>query len=231
MIRKYAIIVAAGSGIRMGSSIPKQFLPLRGKPLLWYSVRAFLDVFEDIEVILVLPEGYMQDGRQIAESFPGPERIYLTVGGKSRFHSVKNGLAFIKQPGVVFVHDGVRCLVSGDLIYRCYAAALDLGNAVPALSLSDSIRIETTEGSALMDREKVKIIQTPQSFRSELLLRAFDQDYQQSFTDESSVVEKLGIKIHLIEGESSNIKITIPTDLMIAEKLLESREQANKTRI
>ena len=144
---------------------------------------------------------------------------------------MKNGLAFIRDSAVVFFHDGVRCLVSKELIYRCYAAALELGNAVPVLSISDSIRIETKEGNALMDREKVKIIQTPQGFLSEILLRAFEQEYQQTFTDESSVVEKLGIKINLIEGEASNIKVTIPTDLVIAEKLLESREHENKNRI
>jgi len=125
---------------------------------------------------------------------------------------------------MVFVHDGVRCLLTPDLIRRCYNHAIDKGNAIPAISAVDTIRIETVKGNELIDREKIRIIQTPQTFFSDIIKAAFEQDYEESFTDEASVVERLGVKIHLVEGEATNIKITRPIDILIAEKILEERE-------
>ena len=147
----------------------------------------------------------------------------MTEGGATRFHSVKLGLAFIQQHSIVFVHDGVRCLVTSELIHRCYNRAQQYGNAIPAIPAHDTIRIETVEGNRQIDRNKVRIIQTPQTFYSDIIKAAFEQEYDEQFTDEASVVEKLGIKIELVEGEPTNIKITQPMDLLIAEKVLEER--------
>jgi 2-C-methyl-D-erythritol 4-phosphate cytidylyltransferase len=223
-MEKFAVIVAGGSGLRMGTSIPKQFLLLRDKPILWYTLTAFLDSFPDLQIILVLPEQHLQTGQDILRSTSDPDRIWMTVGGETRFHSVKNGLKHINRHSIVFVHDGVRCLLTPELIRRCYQGAEEKGNAIPAISAVDTIRIENFEGNEQLDRKKIRIIQTPQAFFSDIIKTAFEQDYHESFTDEASVVEKLGVKIQLIEGESSNIKITRPLDLLIAEKVLEERE-------
>jgi 2-C-methyl-D-erythritol 4-phosphate cytidylyltransferase len=223
-MKKYAVIVAGGSGLRMGTAIPKQFLQLRGKPVLWYSLNAFLEAFNDLEIILVLPHDHQQTGYEIVRTTKNPHRILITVGGETRFHSVKNGLQPIHHHSIVFVHDGVRCLLTTDLIQRCYNNAIEKGNAIPAITATDTIRIETVGGNQLLDRHKVRIIQTPQTFYSDIIKAAFEQDYDESFTDEASVVEKLGVPIHLVEGESTNIKITRPVDILWAEKILEERE-------
>jgi len=223
-MKKYAVIVAGGSGMRMGTLVPKQFLELQGKPLLWHTLSVFLDAFSDMEIILVLPETYLQTGREIIGITKDPGRIRITAGGETRFQSVKKGLDLIDQHSIVFVHDGVRCLLSTDLITRCYNSAIEKGNAIPAISAVDTVRIETVAGNSLINREKVRLIQTPQTFFSDIIKSAFEQDYRESFTDEASVVEQLGVKIHLIEGETTNIKITRPIDILIAEKILEERE-------
>ena len=223
-MKKFAVIVAGGSGLRMGTSLPKQFLDLRGKPVLWYTLTAFLEAFDDIEIILVLSPDYHETGLNILRSTSNPGRVWITSGGETRFHSVRNGLRHIHQHSIVFIHDGVRCLPSQELILRCYNEALDKGNAIPAISAVDSIRIETVGGSEIIDRNKVKIIQTPQTFYSDIVKAAYEQEYEQSFTEEASVVERVGVKIHLVEGEASNIKITRPIDLLIAEKILEERQ-------
>jgi 2-C-methyl-D-erythritol 4-phosphate cytidylyltransferase len=223
-MKKYAVIVAGGSGLRMGTATPKQFLPLRGKPAIWYTLTAFLDAFDDLEIIMVLPEAHIRTGQEILRSTHNPNRIWMTAGGETRFHSVKNGLNHIQQHSIVFVHDGVRCLLTPDLIRRCYKMARENGNAIPAIAATDSIRIETIGGNEIVDRNKVRIIQTPQTFYSDVIKAAFEQDYEETFTDEASVVERLGVKINLVEGEPANIKITYPIDVLIAEKILEERE-------
>lgn len=221
---KCAVIVAGGSGQRMGTSLPKQFLLLRNKPVIWYTLTAFLDAYADMQVILVLPEQHLETGRAIIHSTYDPDRISITYGGATRFHSVQRGLELIHQPCIVFVHDGVRCLVSPQLIKNCYDAALLKGNAIPATTAVDTIRMETADGHHQVDRNKVRIIQTPQTFHTDLIRPAFRQEYQEWFTDEASVVENTGIKINLVDGEADNIKITRPLDLMIAERILEERE-------
>jgi len=223
-MKKYAVIVAGGSGLRMGTSVPKQFLELQGRPVLWYTITAFLEAYSDLEIILVLPQAHLQTGLHIIQTTKDPSRVWITEGGETRFHSVKKGLDHVQLHSMVFVHDGVRCLLTPDLIRRCYNHAIDKGNAIPAISAVDTIRIETVKGNELIDREKIRIIQTPQTFFSDIIKAAFEQDYEESFTDEASVVERLGVKIHLVEGEAMNIKITRPIDIMIAEKILEERE-------
>lgn len=219
---KYAIIVAGGSGTRMGGDVPKQFQLLKGKPVLWHTIRAFTGTYEDIQLILVLPETHLDKGEQIAKEFP-LQRIRITAGGDTRFQSVKNGLQLVDAHALVFVHDGVRCLVSSQLIRRCAEAALEKGNAIPAIAATDTIRIKTPSGHTVVDRNEVYFIQTPQTFFSDVLKQAYEQPYQESFTDEASVAEKKGVIINLVEGEENNIKITRPLDLVVAERLLEER--------
>ena len=220
---KYAVIVAGGSGNRMNAAIPKQFLPLNGTPVLLYTIETFLSAFSDLEIILVLPEKFMRDGDAIVQQASAPKRIEIAAGGNTRFHSVKNGLKLVTENAIVFVHDAVRCLVTNDLIHRCYEGALENGNAIPAIPISDTVRMETAEGSVVVDRSKLLVIQTPQTFFSNLLLKAFEQEYDSSFTDEATVAEKFGIKIHLIPGEDENIKLTRPIDMEIAENILKNR--------
>lgn len=221
-MKKVAVIVAGGSGVRMGAFIPKQFLTLKGKPVLWHTINTFMHSFSDMEIILVLPEEHIERGYEIVESFEDKHRITITKGGSTRFHSVQNGLKLIKEECIVFVHDGVRCLISKNLIKKCYDQTVELGNAVPALTATDSIRIIDDNGlNTIADRNKIKIIQTPQTFKSSIILKAFQQQYNDSFTDEATVVESGGIKIYLIEGEHNNFKITRPSDLAVAEQLIE----------
>jgi 2-C-methyl-D-erythritol 4-phosphate cytidylyltransferase len=221
-MNKTAVIVAGGSGLRMGSEIPKQFLPLKGKPLLWHTINTFLSAYEDLNIVLVLPEAHLQYGQQLAAAFPG-HRIQITTGGTTRFHSVKNGLAKVQHPAIVFVHDGVRCLLTTTLIQRCFEQAVEKGSAIPVVTATDSIRLDDGHSHHAINRQQIKIVQTPQTFQSEMLLKVFDQPYNEAFTDEATVVESAGIKVHLIEGEYNNIKVTRPIDLLIAENILDSR--------
>lgn len=206
----------------MGTDVPKQFLSLHGKPVLWYTLNTFLHAYEDLEIILVLAEEHLQTGENIRQSTKGASRILIESGGPTRFHSVKNGLKHIQHPSIVFVHDGVRCLLSAELIHRCYEIAQQHGSAIPTITAHDSIRIEIEGEHRVVDRNKVKIIQTPQTFSSEIINIAYEQPFDDSFTDDASVIERTGARIHLIQGESKNIKITEPFDLIIAEKQLES---------
>ena len=225
-MKKIAIIVAGGSGSRMGSQLPKQFILLREKPVLYYTLKAFLDSYDDMQVILVLPGDYIEMGREIIDAWFDPERIQITEGGETRFQSVQNGLQLVQEEAIIFVHDGVRCMLSQDLIQRCYHTALETGTAVPAIASKDSVRILSSEGNEAVDRNKVRLIQTPQTFHSKILLPAFQIDYKDKFTDEATVVEAFGIKITLIEGEEANIKLTLPVDMILAEKLMGEKESA-----
>jgi 2-C-methyl-D-erythritol 4-phosphate cytidylyltransferase len=219
-MRKYAIIVAAGTGTRMGANLPKQFMLLKGKPVLYYTIRAFVEAYDDLQVILVLPADYIDIGQQIIDAYFGKDQIRITEGGDTRFQSVKNGLALVEEESIIYVHDGVRCLLSKELIHRCYQKALETGTAIPAITSKDSIRLLSKEGSEAFDRNKVMLVQTPQTFQSKIILPAFRVDYKDEFTDEATVVEASGIKVSLVDGEENNIKITRPVDLLIAERLI-----------
>jgi 2-C-methyl-D-erythritol 4-phosphate cytidylyltransferase len=221
-MKKIALIVAGGNGTRMKNDIPKQFLFLKNKPILYYSIKVFLDTYDDIEIILVLPEEHIGKGQEIVDGYFDATKIIITAGGRTRFHSVKNGLALVKDEAIIFVHDGVRCLLTKDLIKKCYEAALELGNAIPAVDCSDSVRMLTSNGNKIIDRKKIKLIQTPQTFHSKILLPAYQIDYKDQFTDEATVVEAFGLKVNLIEGEKDNIKITTPEDLIFADLILEN---------
>jgi 2-C-methyl-D-erythritol 4-phosphate cytidylyltransferase len=222
-MEKFAVIVAAGSGSRMREATPKQFLMLNKKPVLYYTLHAFLKAFADIQIILVLPEDHMSIGQEIIDAYFDSDQIKVTTGGSTRFQSVKNGLDLIKSDAIIFVHDGVRCLVTENLIHRCYAEAVNSGTAIPVIVSKDSVRVVNEEGSDAIDRNKVMLVQTPQTFHSRILLPAFQIDYKENFTDEATVIEASGLKVTLVEGEENNIKITRPIDLLIAEKILNER--------
>lgn len=204
----------------MGGQLPKQFILLKEKPVLYYTLKAFFDAFDDMNVVLVLPGEYIEMGKEIIDAWFDAEKIQLTEGGDTRFQSVKNGLELIDEESIIFVHDGVRCLLTKDLIQRCYETALETGTAVPAIASKDSVRVISEEGNEAVDRNKVRLIQTPQTFHSKILLPAFQIDYKDKFTDEATVVEAFGIKITLVEGEESNIKLTLPVDMLLAEKIM-----------
>ena len=223
-MKKYAVIVAGGLGTRMGNHLPKQFILVKDKPVLYYSLKAFLDAYDDLLIILVLPVEYTDMGQEIIDAYFDKERIRITAGGDTRFQSVKNGLALTDDESIIFVHDGVRCLLTQELIYRCYDKALETGSAIPVIPTRDSVRMLNEEGNDAIQRDKVVLVQTPQTFHGKILLPAFQIDYKDKFTDEATVAEAFGLKLSLVEGEENNIKITRPMDLLIAESILESRE-------
>ena len=219
-MKKFAVIVAGGNGTRMNNSIPKQFLLLQGKPVLFYTINSFLQAYDDLQIILVLPEEHIAAGQEIIDAFFDYSRIQITIGGRTRFHSVQNGLQLVNEESIVFVHDAVRCLVSVDLIHRCYDAAIENGSAIPVIGSKDSVRLITAENNEALERTAVKLVQTPQTFHSKILLPAYQIDYKDKFTDEATVVEAFGLKVKLVTGEENNFKITIPVDLIVAEHLL-----------
>jgi 2-C-methyl-D-erythritol 4-phosphate cytidylyltransferase len=219
-LKKVAVIVAGGTGTRMNNTVPKQFLLLKGKPVLYYTINTFLQAYDDMQIILVLPEEHVAAGQEIIDAFFNYDRIKITTGGRTRFHSVQNGLQLVADESIVFVHDAVRCLLTTDLVKRCYETAIELGSAVPVIDSRDSVRLITGEDNVAIERASIKLVQTPQTFHSKILLPAFNIDYKDKFTDEATVVEAFGLKVKLIAGEENNIKITQPLDLILAESLL-----------
>ncbi len=222
-MKKYAVIVAGGAGVRMGGDLPKQFLLIDEKPVLYYTLKTFIQAYDSIKIILVLPIDFTEMGKEIIDAYFDKEKIKITAGGETRFQSVKNGLQLIDEEAIVFVHDGVRCLASVDLIHRCYEQAVTTGSAIPVIRCKDSIRIVSENENEAVDRNKIMLVQTPQTFHSKILLPAFQIDYKDRFTDEATVVEAFGIKLILVEGEENNIKITHPMDLWYAEQILKKR--------
>jgi 2-C-methyl-D-erythritol 4-phosphate cytidylyltransferase len=222
-MNKYAVIVAGGSGTRMGVELPKQFMLLADKPLLYYTLKTFLEAFEDLQVILVLPADHTEKGRELIDAWFDEKRIQVCIGGETRFHSVKNGLELVQGDAIVFVHDAVRCLLTTDLVKRCYDAAVEHGTAIPVVPSKDSVRILSGEENNAIERERVVLVQTPQTFHSGIIQPAFNIDHKEKFTDEASVVEAYGLKLHLVNGEETNIKITVPSDLALAEAILRTQ--------
>jgi 2-C-methyl-D-erythritol 4-phosphate cytidylyltransferase len=216
----YALIVAGGSGKRMGIETPKQFLELAGRPVLMHTIERFKSFNDAIEIITVLPENQLRHWIALKEKYSFNVPHTLVKGGLHRFFSVKNGLKFVNVPGLVAIHDGVRPFVSIDTIKRCFETAEKLGNAIPSISPADSLRILTDHGSQPVDRFHVKQIQTPQVFMADIIKKAYQQEYIPEFTDDATVVERSGERINLIEGNRENIKITNPEDLLISSALL-----------
>lgn len=222
-VKKYAVIVAGGQGIRMGSVVPKQFLPLLGKPMLCHAIEAFAQAIEGIELILVLPANQVGSAQTVLRSYIGNIDVTTVAGGETRYHSVQNGLKEVKGEGIVFIHDGARPLVSEELIHRCYEQATEKGSAIPVIPLVESARVVDGDSSKPVNRENLRIVQTPQTFRTEVILPAFKQEYRPAFTDEATVLEAFGTTVHLVDGMPDNIKVTTPNDMVVAEALLNAR--------
>lgn len=216
----YALIVAGGKGLRMGTDIPKQFLPIGGKPVLMRTLEAFYAYNQAMQLIVVLPHSQQAYWARLCEEyhFSLPHRV--ADGGETRFHSVRNGLAWVETPGRVGVHDGVRPFVSPEVIARCYALASTKKAVVPVIPVVETVRRLANGGSLTVNREEYRLVQTPQVFDVELLKKAYGQPYSPTFTDDASVVEALGVPVVLTEGNRENIKITTPFDLRVAEALL-----------
>lgn len=219
-MKLYALIVAGGTGKRMGAEIPKQYLELAGKPVLMHTLERFKAFDDSIEIITVLPENQIRFWADLQKKYSFTIPHTLVKGGKSRFFSVRNGLKFVETPGIVAIHDGVRPFVSLDTITRCFETAKKLGNAIPVISPIDTLRMVDENGSYPINRLHVKQVQTPQVFKAELIKQAYEQEYIPGFTDDATVLEKTGVKINLVEGNRENIKITNPEDLLISNALL-----------
>jgi 2-C-methyl-D-erythritol 4-phosphate cytidylyltransferase len=218
----YIIIVAGGKGLRMGSDIPKQFLPIGGKPILMRTLERFRDYSEKLQIILVLPIAQQDYWRQLCEQYHFEVKYQLANGGQTRFHSVQNGLALIPDDveGVVGVHDGVRPFPSVEVIRNCYDAARTAKAVIPVIPVVETVRHIEGEGSVTVPRGDYRLVQTPQTFDIQLLKAANRQPYNDGFTDDASVVESFGHQITLVEGNRENIKITTPYDMKIAEVLI-----------
>ena len=220
-MKKHVIIVAGGKGLRMGGEIPKQFLPIGGKPVLMRTIEAFYAYDASIHVILVLPISQQSYWKELCNIYQFELPHEIANGGETRFHSVKNGLALVGGEGIVGVHDGVRPFVSQEVIARCYSEAEAKHAVIPVIGVVETVRRLDGEDSVTVPRDKYKLVQTPQVFNVALLQEAYNQGFTDMFTDDASVVEALGERVHLVEGNRENIKLTTPFDLKLAEMLIE----------
>ena len=220
MNKLYTIIVAGGSGLRMQTSIPKQFLLLNDLPVLMHTINRFYKVDKQQTIVLVLPAEHFDYWEKLCQEYNFKTPHIVTNGGKTRFESVKNGLSLVSQESIVAIHDGVRPLVSAKTILLCKQKAIELGNAIPVIDMDESVRMITEKGSVSVERDRYKKVQTPQVFKSDIIINAYKQDYSLLFTDDASVVENIGIEINLVEGNKENIKITHTSDLLIASELI-----------
>jgi len=221
MNQNHVIIVAGGSGKRMDADIPKQFLLLHGKPVLMHTCETFYSFDPALSLIIVLPAEHIATWKSLCKthSFTIPHQI--VEGGPERFFSVRNALrTLIPDESLVAIHDGVRPLVSHETIQTAFDAALKHGNAIPVIPVIESVREQTPTGNHIIDRSKLQLIQTPQVFKTSLICKAYEQEYSSTYTDDASVLEKMGEKIVLTKGNPENIKITRPIDLIIAAALI-----------
>lgn len=219
-MKKHIIIVAGGKGLRMGGEIPKQFLPIGGKPVLMRTIEAFHLYDNTIHVVLVLPVSQQAYWRELCKKYSFELPHEVADGGETRFHSVMNGLALVEGEGLAGVHDGVRPFVSQEVITRCYAEAGTKKAVIPVIGVVETVRRLEGTDSVTVPRDQYKLVQTPQVFDVALLQRAYQQKYTEMFTDDASVVEALGEKVFLVEGNRENIKLTTPFDLKLAEMLI-----------
>lgn len=218
---EYIIIVAGGKGLRMGGDIPKQFLPIGGKPVLMRTIERFREYSKDICVILVLPKAQQEYWHALCKQYDFQEEYVIANGGETRFHSVKNGLDLIPDDseGTVGVHDGVRPFPSTDVIRKCYETAKTAKAVIPVIPVVETLR--HVEEKRNVQRSEYRLVQTPQVFDIQLLKRANRQEYKEQFTDDASVVESIGQDVTMVEGNRENIKITTPFDIKIAESILQ----------
>jgi 2-C-methyl-D-erythritol 4-phosphate cytidylyltransferase len=222
---EYALIVAGGKGTRIKSKIPKQFLEVGGLPILMHTILAFVRYSENVKIILVLPEHDFDVWVDLCQKYRFTIPVALQKGGETRFQSVLNGLALIEGDGLVAIHDGVRPLVSEDIIGAAYRLAAVHESAVAAVRLKESIRMTDQDNTKAMDRSRFRLIQTPQTFRVSLIKKAYQLKEDPSLTDDASVAERAGHVISLFEGSYENIKVTTPEDLILVEALLEARKK------
>ncbi len=214
------VIVAGGSGARMKSEIPKQFMEINGKPLILWTIDKFILFDAAIKVVIVLPENHLFIWHNLVRKNSGYENIIITTGGVTRFHSVLRGLEHIEKSEIVGIHDAVRPLVSVDTIQRCYEMAAIRKSAIPVFDVEDSLRKVSAIGNEIIDRSTVKRVQTPQVFNAEKLITAYENCLDKNFTDDASVFESYFGSVQLAKGNQENIKITYPADLKIAATLL-----------
>jgi 2-C-methyl-D-erythritol 4-phosphate cytidylyltransferase len=219
-MKKFALIVAGGTGSRMGSTLPKQFMRLGEESVLMHTIRVFHRFDSGMPVLVVLPVNEFSKWKELCSQcrFVIPHQVI--AGGERRFFSVRNGLDAITEEGIIFIHDGVRPLVNMETLERCYNGAQEHSNAIPAVPVTESLRESTGDGSRAVDRTKYFHVQTPQTFRVSIIKEAYHQEYREQFTDDASVLENAGYNIHLVKGNYENIKITRPIDLIIAETLI-----------
>ena len=219
-MQRTVIIVAGGSGVRMGGKIPKQFLELNGKPVLMHTMERFHQFDSEMDIIMVLPLEQVPQWDKLCIHHKFRIKHQVAFGGETRFHSVRNGLALVIPGSLIGIHDGVRPLVSPATIRRCYETAEMEGNAIPSVTSTESVRYCKNSQNHFVARKDIKLIQTPQVFRWNQIQNAYDQPYRDKFTDDASVVEAMGFPINLVAGNPENIKITTPLDMKIAELLL-----------
>jgi len=219
-MKKFALIVAGGSGTRMNSDIPKQFIEIGGLPVMMHTINTYAKFDSEVEFILVLPESQLSNWHLLCEKHHFEIKHKIASGGVTRFYSVRNGLELINEEGIVFIHDAVRPLVSDATIQNCLDCATTTGNALPVIPVSDSVRIVDGSKNQSVDRSKIFLVQTPQTFQTSLIKKAYKIALTDNFTDDASVLESTGITINLVEGNRENIKITTPADLIIADLLL-----------
>lgn len=219
-MKKHVVIAAGGTGSRLVGSLPKQFTELSGKPVIMHAIQAFLHYAPDISLVLVLHESMKETWEGMCKKHHFHHRHDIATGGPTRFHSVKNGLRLVPDDVLVAVHDAVRPLVSLDTIARTFQFAARFGNAIPVVSPADTVRTVDGAISKAVDREKIRLVQTPQCFIAGRLKKAFNKNYHESFTDEASVLEADGERLFLVEGNHENIKITHASDLLFAEAIL-----------
>lgn len=215
------LIVAGGRGTRMGGPQPKQFLELAGRPVLMHTLEAFDRWDASARLIVVLPEDQIDTWKRLCEAHAFDRAHRVVAGGETRFHSVRNGLDVVASDGLIAVHDGVRPLVAPSVIAACFAAAADGGAAVPVVPVVESVReVDADGGSRPVDRARLRVVQTPQVFRADVLRAAYRLPYDPRFTDDASVVEASGVAVRLVPGNRENIKLTTPMDLLLAEQLM-----------
>ena len=222
----YVIVVAGGKGLRMGSDIPKQFLPISGKPVLMRTLERFHEYSAELQIILVLPEAQQDYWQELCKEYHFEVEYLLANGGQTRFHSVQNGLALVPDDaeGVVGVHDGVRPFPSVDVIRNCFETARTTKAVIPVIPVVETVRHLEGDSSVTVPRGDYRLVQTPQTFDIQLLKAANRQPYNDGFTDDASVVESYGHTITLVEGNRENIKITTPYDIVVAEAIITSEQ-------
>lgn len=219
MIKRYVIIVAGGKGLRMGGDIPKQFVEIKGLPVLMHTINRFHSFDSSIDIIVALPVDQQDYWKELCSKYKFEIPHTIVDGGDTRSHSVKNGLDQVSGEGVVAVHDGVRPFVSDEVLERCFSMAQEKEAVVPVIDVFETIRHIADGMSNTVPRDEYKLVQTPQVFLISLLKKAYSQPYVPSFTDDASVVEAMGYKVTLVEGNRENIKLTTPFDLKLAELL------------